>query len=441
MNNGSFLMRGILLLCSMVLSSLGATSQTVLLSETFDSGTVPPGWFWFGLPPQSGPGYDGEPFSFQKESPDLSSPAPPAGAPAMAFHPIPYNANWQYSLSVVMQLMWSGGESTTANCALVWADTITGEISFTTANLYTMIAAPGWAEDHTPYQTLQAGPSSTMVFGVMLTLPPSTVSNWANFDNLMVSYIAPGSVALAPKLWLDGAYDQGTGLMRDDMRIWPFPFPWAEPFSALLGGTGGEIVTGDLRNINGNNAIVDWVRFELRSTPLGPSVGTCNALVQRDGDVVSCLGAASIHFNVPAGSYYVVVRHRNHLGVMTASPLVLSSTPTTLDFRSPATALYTRPAPNTDVPVKSIGSQRLLWAGNAVVDERVKYTGANNDRDGILAAIGGSVPTNVVSGQYRLQDVNLDGMVRYTGLNNDRDIVLQTIGGSTPTAVRVEQVP
>jgi hypothetical protein len=434
-------MRGILLPCSMLLSSLLATAQTVLLSETFDTGTVPPGWFWFGLPPQAGPGYDGEPFSFQKESPDLSSPAPPAGAPAMAFHPIPYNVNWQYSLSVAMQLMWQGGETTTANCALVWADTTTGEISFTNANLYTMIADPGWSAGHTPYQTLQAGPSSIMVFGVMLTLPPSTVSNWANFDNLMVSYIAPGSVALAPKLWLDGAYDQGTGLMRDDLRIWPFPFPWEEPYSALLGGPGGEIVTGDLRNISGSNAIVDWVRFELRSTPSGPSVGTCNALVQRDGDVVSSLGAASIQFNVPAGSYYVVVRHRNHLGVMTALPVVLSSTPTTVDFRSPATALYTRPAPNTDAPVKSIGTQRLLWAGNAVVDERVKYTGVNNDRDGILAAIGGSVPTNVLSGQYRQEDVNLDGAVRYTGLNNDRDIVLQTIGGSTPTVVRVEQVP
>jgi hypothetical protein len=47
----------------------------------------------------------------------------------------------------------------------------------------------------------------------------------------------------------------------------------------------------------------------------------------------------------------------------------------------------------------------------------------------------------VLSGQYRQEDVNLDGVVRYTGLNNDRDIVLQTIGGSTPTTVRVEQVP
>lgn len=71
----------------------------------------------------------------------------------------------------------------------------------------------------------------------------------------------------------------------------------------------------------------------------------------------------------------------------------------------------------------------------------MKYTGTNNDRDAILTAIGGSVPTNTLSGQYLQEDLNLDGVVKYTGPSNDRDLILQTIGGRVPTAVRVEQVP
>ena len=70
----------------------------------------------------------------------------------------------------------------------------------------------------------------------------------------------------------------------------------------------------------------------------------------------------------------------------------------------------------------------------------MKYVGNNNDRDPILARIGGTVPTNTVSGYYN-EDVNLDGVVKYVGANNDRDITLQNIGGTMPTAVRMEQMP
>jgi hypothetical protein len=37
--------------------------------------------------------------------------------------------------------------------------------------------------------------------------------------------------------------------------------------------------------------------------------------------------------------------------------------------------------------------------------------------------------------------VNLDGTVKYTGENNDRDPILQAVGGSVPTNVREGSVP
>jgi hypothetical protein len=73
-------------------------------------------------------------------------------------------------------------------------------------------------------------------------------------------------------------------------------------------------------------------------------------------------------------------------------------------------------------------------------DGTVRYTGASNDRDPVLSAIGGTVPTNTISG-YRREDVNLDGVVRYTGSANDRDIILTTIGGTVPTNTRASTAP
>jgi hypothetical protein len=50
-------------------------------------------------------------------------------------------------------------------------------------------------------------------------------------------------------------------------------------------------------------------------------------------------------------------------------------------------------------------------------------------------------PTQVLQNVYAVEDVNLDGKVKYAGAENDRDPILLTIGGSTPTNVRHEQLP
>jgi hypothetical protein len=70
----------------------------------------------------------------------------------------------------------------------------------------------------------------------------------------------------------------------------------------------------------------------------------------------------------------------------------------------------------------------------------IRYAGLNNDRDNILMAVGGTVPTNVTFG-YQAADVDMNGIIRYTGSTNDRDPVLLTIGGVVPTAVRLQQLP
>src|SRR5690606_21851701 len=131
------------------------------------------------------------------------------------------------------------------------------------------------------------------------------------------------------------------------------------------------------------------------------------ALLQRDGDVVDASGSSQLQFTALAGSYYMAVRHRNHLGSMTAAPVELGATIPLVDFSLGTTATY-----GTDAQRVRNG-KRMLWAGNVNGDAQLKYTGAGNDREPILQAVGGSLSTNQVGG-YLPGDVNLDGVLKYT---------------------------
>jgi len=226
--------------------------------------------------------------------------------------------------------------------------------------------------------------------------------------------------------------------MRDDLRVGDL-LPLTEPYTALgyrrVAKGGAEQTTAAVLGVGAFNAVVDWVRVELRSS-MHPTmvVASRNGLVQRDGDVVAADGTSPLTFHVGPGSYFVSVRHRNHLGCMTASSVALSATAATVDFRASTTATW---GTNAREP---IGAVRVLWAGNADPDGSVRYSGNANDRDVVLQAIGGVIPTNTVNG-YLTSDVNLDGMVRYSGQDNDRDAILRTIGGVIPTNTVVQQLP
>lgn len=265
------------------------------------------------------------------------------------------------------------------------------------------------------------------------TQDQGTLNNWCLIPTLNTPL-----VLLEPKVFLEGPLNETGTLMDDALRSGGL-VPLTEPYTALgytfVGTTANSTSPGVLA-ATGNNAIVDWVIVELRdnSTP-ATIVASMPALVQRDGDVVAMDGTSALGFAIPAGTYRVAIRHRNHLGAMTAAGVALSSSPASVDLTSPGTATFGTNAR------KTVGAARALWAGDVTFDRSLLYTGNGNDRDPILQAIGGTVPTNALSGQYRQEDVNLDGVVRYTGQGNDRDPILSNIGEVVPTAIRVEQLP
>lgn len=243
-------------------------------------------------------------------------------------------------------------------------------------------------------------------------------------------------LAVDLKVLLEGPFDLISGLMKDDLRTAGL-IPTVEPFTALgfthVGG-GNEVIAGSVLAQTGSNAIVDWVFVELRSAAQPTQVlATRSALVTRSGNIIGAAGTP-LRFGLPSGQYRIAVKHRNHFGCMTAQPVSLGGNPVTVDLTSPSTQTYGIEAQ------KTVSGKTMLWAGNVTRDQELKYTGGTNDRDPILAAIGGSVPTNTANG-YLTSDTNLDGLVKYTGTLNDRDMILSNIGGAVPTNTRNEQLP
>ncbi|MDQ3100448.1 MAG: PhoX family protein, partial [Bacteroidota bacterium] len=235
---------------------------------------------------------------------------------------------------------------------------------------------------------------------------------------------------------LGGPYDPTVGLMNDVLRssdLLPLQHPYGNPPFSY---SGTESISAPILATTGNNAITDWVLVELRSASNSTNViNRRAALIQRDGDVVDVDGVTPLRFTgMISGSYYIALRHRNHLGVMTATTRTLGPLPTNVDMAAITTDTYGSNAQ------RIVNNVRMLWSGDVNGDGVLRYTGAGNDRDPILIEIGGIVPTNVASG-YHSEDVDLNGQVRYTGNANDRDIILQNINGVVPTEVRIQQMP
>lgn len=253
-----------------------------------------------------------------------------------------------------------------------------------------------------------------------------------------------GWFPLNVKVLLGGAYNPQTGLMStalNDANLIPAEEPYSDLNYYMTVG-GSDTTEPEIFDVTGPDAIVDWVVVQLRNRDDMKDVRYSKAaLLQADGDVVAEDGVSPISVwdtNDPdQDHFYVLVGHRNHLPVITAAPINLTTTGS-IDLTS-ASLFEDITLPGT--AAKLVDNKQVLWPGDVNDDRIIKYTGEDNDRDTILSAVGADVPTNVVTGQYRLEDVNMDGVVKYVGENNDRDIILQSIGGSTPNNTLTAQIP
>ncbi|PWK18564.1 hemagglutinin protein [Xanthomarina spongicola] len=251
-------------------------------------------------------------------------------------------------------------------------------------------------------------------------------------------------IKIDPKLFLQGPLlnPASAGLMNDDLRqniLIPITSPYADTANC----------NASVFSVTGANAIVDWVWIELRAANDNTKIiNAHSALIQRDGDVVDLDGISNLIMIAAPTNYYVVVKHRNHIGAMSASTIALNeSTTTVVDFTNNSFSTY---GSNSQVVLDS--GNTALWAGDTNGIGQVRFSGANNGsntiKDFVLAdPANGFNSVTFSSTGYLNADLNMDGSGKFSGSGNDSNVIKDNVlshpgnGFNSPTFTILSTVP
>jgi hypothetical protein len=210
---------------------------------------------------------------------------------------------------------------------------------------------------------------------------------------------------LSVKVFLEGPYDAATGAMNTVLKDAGL-IPLAQPYQVAPWNYAG---TESVLSIPAG--VVDWVLVELRdaATPAAAVPGTvlpgwpAAFFLKTDGSVVGLNGT-----NLPdAGTFtvtnslFVVIHHRNHLAVLSATPATLTGDIYSYDFTADLTRAY-----RGDSGYKTSGSNAVMVAGDINHDGSVFV----NDFNSWAAEFGST------SGYYS-SDLDMDRNVYVSDYN------------------------
>ncbi|MEZ5197256.1 MAG: hypothetical protein R2764_12900 [Bacteroidales bacterium] len=141
-------------------------------------------------------------------------------------------------------------------------------------------------------------------------------------------------------VYLEGPYSGPE--MSTDLNL-AGELPLSQPYNTAPWNYSGTESVAAIPNPN----VVDWVMVELRDAANAAVATTATTIAQqaafllKDGSVVGLDGSSNLQFtNSVSNNLFVVVWHRNHLGVLSASPLTGSGGSYTYDFSTSINKAY-----------------------------------------------------------------------------------------------------
>lgn len=294
----------------------------------------------------------------------------------------------------------------------------------------------------------------------------------------LFTYMSYGQgITVNARAYLQGALTNSFGvgtthnrpLMRDDLRDNPFTnsrvIPDDDIYQTPL--VVNDYVTIDLSNsythvacgaypqfqsipepfavfaVSGEDAIVDWVFLELRDKNDYTSVvATRSGLIQRDGDIVDLDGSSAVFFpDVASDAYFLVVRHRNHLGVMTKFPKTPEELSDLIDFTSLDTGVFDFSNSGNLFNYSGMALKNMMvggtevnamWGGDCNADGKICYRGKDNDLTAIQEDVAGfDMALNPLfkldfelSVGYLQGDVDMNGKSKFDPPFDDKNFLL-----------------
>ncbi|MCD4746523.1 MAG: hypothetical protein K8R58_09500, partial [Bacteroidales bacterium] len=170
-----------------------------------------------------------------------------------------------------------------------------------------------------------------------------------------------------------------------------------------------------------NNNIVDWVLVELRETTGNASTATSDSIIAQqaafilnDGSIVGLDGSSILSFNHSIiHNLFVVIWHRNHLGVMSANALIETGGVYTYDFTAGADQTYGGIFGHKEIAANIWG----MIGGDGDANGQI----GNPDKNDIWAIQSGHIG-------YKAGDFNMDGQVANPDKN---DIWIPNVGNGS----------
>jgi hypothetical protein len=185
----------------------------------------------------------------------------------------------------------------------------------------------------------------------------------------------------------------------------------------------GDIVSYKFFQYHRN--IVDWIVIELRDfCNYGVPIDTIAAFLRKDGKVISITGDSviTLPIEIPANNYYVIIRHRNHISIMSDNPIYLSSNSELYDFSSSNFLYY-----GYDAFALSNG-KFAMYPGDADRNGAVNISDYQNFQNNSFYAIVG----------YNSADFNLDGILTGSDFNTFAPINKKRTTTNVPNATLIK---
>jgi hypothetical protein len=162
------------------------------------------------------------------------------------------------------------------------------------------------------------------------------------------------------KVFLEGPYDATGDTMTTSLNTGGY-IPTTSPYSE------------DFRTVASiPQHVTDWVLLQIRSQATGSAMASKSAFLRKDGIIINDDGsAAQINEDEIAGDYYIVIRHRNHLAVMSKTAQSLSaSTSENYDFTTAVSQYYGEDAKQIEPGVYGIYSSDVNASGTVDANDR-----------------------------------------------------------------------
>ncbi|MBN1340928.1 MAG: PKD domain-containing protein [Bacteroidales bacterium] len=177
--------------------------------------------------------------------------------------------------------------------------------------------------------------TATGIFDVSLV-----VSDGISYDTLIIEKRIYCGIALDVKAFLEGPFNGS----KMEATLNPGNIPLSQPYNTAPWFYNGTEQVDSLPN----DSVVDWLLVELRETSGSAATATGAAMIARtavfitsDGTIIPSDNAERLFIDYQVTeNLYLVIRHRNHAGVMSAVPLTETDGVFSYDFTTGSDQAY-----------------------------------------------------------------------------------------------------